>query len=281
MKLTFADDSEGNNGELPNFASPPVVEVTCGIQFEELANYNNLMLSDFRQIVKSDYSKVEEHPALQPSFETFGASDDQIAQPKFEILNSPVPSRFFLISSDGANLLQIQKDRFHFNWRKSSESQFYPRYDAIQKPFQKALSEFQSWTTDAGLGEVRPTQSEIVYVNRIPLTLDDQEPCGLSDIFDWFEGLEGRTENGSFKFKRKLVDIDAGNSPVGRFYFELDYGTGPGGDREAFLRLTIRGRPTESDISSHLDFIDQGRAIIVQQFARVTSEKARRHWKEE
>lgn len=281
MKLTFADDSNEGNSELPSFASPPVVEVTCGIQFEELANYNNLMLSDFRRIIQHDYSEVEEHPALPPSFETFGASDNQIAQPKLEILNSPVPSRFFLKNSNGANLLQIQKDRFHFNWRKSLETQYYPRYEAIQKPFQKALSEFQSWAVSAKLGDIQPTQSEIVYVNRIPLTLDDHEQCGLSDIFFWFDGLKGITENGSFKFKRKLVDADTDTSPVGRFYFELDYGTGPEGDREAFLRLTVRGRPLDSNINSHLDFIDQGRAIIVQQFASVTSEKARRHWKEE
>jgi hypothetical protein len=126
------------------------------------------------------------------------------------------------------------------------------------------------------LGEITPTQAEALYVNRIPLRDTNGNDCGLSFYFPWLEGLKGKTEDGTFAFRRRLNDQNG--KPVARLYFDLKYGTDQLGSREARLLLLVRGKPIEQTIQGCIELIDAQREVIVRTFTEMTAETAHSIW---
>jgi uncharacterized protein (TIGR04255 family) len=275
MHLNFLDVPLTGAAPLPEYSRPPVVEVSVGLQFTGLRQYTSLLAVDFYDQVKRDYPNVEEHPPLDPAFEIFGPGS-AIPAARFEIVTGPPQPRFFFLSRDGSELLQFQRDRIHFNWRKVDGKQEYPRYPSVRSNFEKAFKRFSDWTDRHKLGSINVTQCEIAYVNNIPLTDSANEECGLSKLFPWFEGLPGRTEEGNFQFRQRLVD-DEGR-PAARLTCNLQYGTDPTGHREARLMLLVRGPPGNAGLKHYLEFFDEGRKIIVHTFTNITTDHAHAIW---
>lgn len=278
MTLHFPDKPLIMEGDLPSFGSPPVTEMTMGILFEGLAGYNSILARGFWDKAKSVYPIIEEHPPLLPTFETFGGGGGA-GQIQFELLAPTMQPRFFFVTDDRSELVQLQRDRMHFNWRRTPSKPDYPRYPALRQRFLGAWDILKSWTVDDGLGSVLPTQCEIAYVNNIPLTDERCKPCGLSHIFPWLSGLEGITEDGSFQFRRRLLGAD--DQPVGRMIFQFGYGTDQDGKREIQLMLTVRGRPASQDLDACMEFLDDGRKLIVHTFTGITSQAAHDLWSKE
>jgi uncharacterized protein (TIGR04255 family) len=275
LRLHFPDQ-ESIEITLPNFGAPPLVETSLGIQFDGLASYTSLAAADFRTLLRSDFPIVEEHPPLEPTFETFGPADSNLSNPRLEIIQTPVSPRFFFISSDGSELVQLQRDRLFFNWRQVNRDQIYPRYGYVRDRLKTQLVRLEQWARDGHLGIVNPTQCEALYLNRMPLRDASGAQCGLSHIFPWFAGLAGTTEDGVFTYRRRL--LNDGGEPVARLSFNMRYGTDEEGNREAQLFLIVRGRPEESSIDGCLSFIDAARAVIVHTFTEITSPEAHRIW---
>jgi uncharacterized protein (TIGR04255 family) len=278
LTLHFPGEVPVSGADLANFGSPPVVEVSLGFQFESTATYNSLIAADFWNRVRQTYPRVEEQPPLEPAFETFGASDGAIPQTRIEFVAGSVQPRFFLMNEKGSELLQFQKDRLHLNWRGFPTNETYPRYPPLRAKFEEALAAHREWAASLG-ASFNPTQAEIVYVNRVPLIDHGGQPCGLSHIFPWLEGLPGLTESGAFQFRRRLLDET--DQPVARLHFSLQYGTDDKGMREAQLVFLVRGRPKEATEASCLTMLDAGRKIIVHTFTTMTSASAHTLWEKQ
>lgn len=276
MRLSFPDQASKLGDNLPDYVSPPVVESSVGIQFDGLTSYHSLHAADFWRAVQADYPVVEEKPPLDPVFETFGPSDGAFPEPQFHVLAGPIQPRFFFIAKDGSELIQLQRDRLFFNWRKTEKANNYPRYPHVRAKLEQHLDQLYAWATRNRLGEVVPTQCEAVYVNKIPLHDADGNECGLSHVFPWLAGLKGRTEDGAFVFRRRLHDEEG--TPIARLAFNLRYGTDEFGKREAQLLLSVRGRPKEPTIDGCLELIDAEREVIVQTFTEVTADTAHQMW---
>lgn len=276
MALHFENELPATDQHLPDFGAPPVVEMSVGVQFEGLTGYNSLLVGEYRSRVLKDYPVIEEHPPLEPAFETFGSHDSSFVGARVELVTSAIQPRFFMLNDNGSELIQLQRDRLYFNWRRQSIDVPYPRYPYLRGRFQDALSHLRPWSSTVGAGTPVPTQCEVVYVNHIPLKADDGQPCGLSHILPWLAGLKGMTEDGSFQFRRRLLDDN--DEPVARFTLSLRYGGDVQGDRQAQLILMVRGRPAEPTDEACLSMIDDGRRIIVHNFADITSPSAHTFW---
>jgi uncharacterized protein (TIGR04255 family) len=276
LRLSFQDQPLAAGDPLPEFAAPPVVETSLGIQFDGLDSFKSLLASALWNRVKPRFPVLEEHPPLDPQFETFGPSNSELGQPKIQLVQGIIQPRYFFVSANDSELVQFQSDRLFFNWRRRPGAERYPRHTYIRGELQKLLNTLVEWAADEGLGEIAPTQCEALYVNRIPLTDTDGENCGLSFIFPWLSGLMGTTETGLFRFTRQL-NCDQGN-PVARLYSTLQYGTDASGKREAQLMLHVRGRPLHTTIADCLEMIDAEREVIVRTFAEITSKAAHAIW---
>lgn len=275
MRLNFLDVPVTDAASLPEYSRPPVVEVSVGIQFTGLRRYTSFLAADLYDEAKRNYPIVEEHAPLDPAFETFGGGSGT-APVRFELVAGPLQPRFFFLSSDGSELLQFQKDRLHYNWRKTAADLTYPRYPSVRSKLKKAFGWLEEWVRRHDLGSINITQCEVVYVNSIPLVDAVNEQCDLSKLFPWFEGLPGRTEDGNFQFRQPLFDEQG--RPAARLTCTLQYATDASGHREARLMLLVRGRPNEAGDVDFLEFFDEGRKIIVHTFTNITTSDAHAFW---
>src|SRR6266568_4861371 len=94
--------------DLPDYSSPPVSEVSIGVQFNSLegllAPHLGLIWTEF----KTQFPLIEQHPPLEPAFETFGEKHAvAIPMPRF-LLSIPTP-RMFFINDGRTELLQVQR----------------------------------------------------------------------------------------------------------------------------------------------------------------------------
>jgi uncharacterized protein (TIGR04255 family) len=255
-----------------------VVETSLGIQFEGLDGYRSLSAAGYWERIRDRYPNLEEHPPLDPRFETFGPSNGQLGQPQFQLIQGAIQPRYLFLSNAGDEIVQLQADRLFFNWRKRSATHVYPRHSYVRGILKERLDDLWQWSEHLGLGEVHPTQCEAIYVNRIPLKDGGGAHCQLSYIFPWLKGLMGTatTEGGTFRTRRRLLGETG--QPVARLHLTLRYGTDADGDREALLHLHVRGQPLSPTMDGCLDMIDAQRAIIVRTFAEITSAEAHAIW---
>jgi len=64
-------------------------------------------------------------------------------------------------------MLQIQNGRLHFNWLGQKGGK-YPRYNDVRENFLWALQRFIEFVATEKLGDFRPNQWEVKYLNHIP-----------------------------------------------------------------------------------------------------------------
>ena len=58
---------------LPDYESPPVIEVVCGIQINPLEKYQATVFGLFRQAISDEYTYVQEMPPLYRVMGHFGS----------------------------------------------------------------------------------------------------------------------------------------------------------------------------------------------------------------
>jgi uncharacterized protein (TIGR04255 family) len=144
-----------NKGLLPSYHTPPVSEVVCGIRFDVphklLLPHIGLIWEKFR----SDYPNVQ-HAS-------------PIATAKGELLldtvtGLPLPRVWFINESDD-QLVQLQLDRFYFNWRRKEKE--YPRYTYVIQNFEHIYDTISDFFVESKLGEIDPIECELSYVNHL------------------------------------------------------------------------------------------------------------------
>src|SRR5260370_24827746 len=75
--------------------------------------------------------------------------------------------RILIKNSEGDRMIQGQNGRLHFNWLGEAGAR-YPRYPKVREGFATALRSFISFVGEEKLGEIKPNQWEVTYLNHIP-----------------------------------------------------------------------------------------------------------------
>lgn len=154
------------NINTPDFSSPPVTETALGIQFGELQGFKSIHAGLFYQRISDRYPVVEEQPRLPRIIEHFPIRP-VIRQLKFEA-GIQTPRVLFKNGEDASELIQIQADRFGFNWRRpEGDTRPYPRYADYSTKLLREFQGFIDFCSDQELGVPQPNICEVVYVNEI------------------------------------------------------------------------------------------------------------------
>src|ERR1019366_1103919 len=95
-------------------ASPPIVEVVCGLFFEPITALDPISIGNFWHGLRVEYPG---HTVQLPVLD----------QPNFMFAFGPGPLRSLFTSSSDEYVIQIQNDRFYLNWRKREGG--YPRFN--------------------------------------------------------------------------------------------------------------------------------------------------------
>ena len=78
----------------------------------------------------------------------------------------------WFLTEDGTQLIQIQRDRFAFNWRMLDTDRQYPHYAQVRDDFVRQLEKFFEFLREEGLEDPNPDQVELTYVNHIPAAIN-------------------------------------------------------------------------------------------------------------
>jgi len=267
--------------DLPDFAIPPVVEVLLGVQFDTLPGFRSVHSGSLWSVFRKEFPEFQEKAPLSPAFETFGTKPSpQNIHLQFHAGAPPVP-RYWFVNSEKTELVQFQPDRFVHNWRKVNTGESYPRYERIKLRFMKELAQLVVFSQDKGLGEVRPNQCEVTYVNQI-LSIDDENlkirPDMVFTFVRSFLGTKSILELEDVGFNLRFVMRSDSGEPIGRLRVSAQPGEHQSGASMIILTLTTTGAPSEPSMVAVSHFLDHGRKQIVKTFAELTTDLMHKRW---
>ncbi len=138
-----------------SFKNPPINEVVVSTYFNpSLSGLRSEHIGLFWGKIKQDFPIVSQQPPV-------GITLDVNPEEPF-----PMP-RYWLISENDINLIQIQKNAFMFNWRHRNEE--YPRFHRDIKPtFDKYYGLFNGFIqTETNIEDLTIDLCELTYVNTV------------------------------------------------------------------------------------------------------------------
>lgn len=258
----------------PDFESPPVIETVLGLEFEPLPELEPFLFGLFWDSIRDDYPRWELQPPLLSQVEQFG----EHAVPRASITFGDEKQRWWFIGANNRDLLQIQNNRFIWNWRKMDSGVNYPRYETTKPRFVSEWQRFLRFLDDQKIKQPIVLQSEVTYVNHLERgdcweTMED-----LEKIFTIF----GETRSRKFlppaeSFQSKISYVIPADR--GRLHVEIKPVVRLSDQKQLIVfSLTARGKPNTSDINGIVEWFDLGREWIVQGFADLTSDAIHKHW---
>lgn len=262
--------------KLPKFKKPPVAEVLCCVYFQELLALNAPHLGAlWEKLGRDKFSRTQTAPPLPPvnvslvALITMGLQSLQTEQ--FQL------PRTIFTSGDGTSLIQVQRDRLVFNWKRGQEAEQYPSYDVVIENFKKIFADFLAFAKESEVGDVQITGLEVAYINHFDF---GRELSGANDIetafplFAWrdkgkpvFNHLSAMTCNTQFE----LPDGD------GQFHMAISTAQRRQDGKE-LVRLDFIARKLSPEIQSEdiWPWFNRSHERIVTTFADVTSARLQR-----
>ena len=138
----------------PRLKDPPILEVVCGFFFPALAGLDPILVGKYwaEQKEKHGFPNRQLHGPV-------------VERPGFLVAEGVGPLRSWLVSASEEYVLQIQPDRFYFNWRKR-EAQYphFNDYGETKGVLSQSLAEFDQLGAFARdvLGEApKPVQLQL------------------------------------------------------------------------------------------------------------------------
>jgi uncharacterized protein (TIGR04255 family) len=134
-----------------NFSNPPISEVVCGVEFNA-PNFSTVHFGQYWQKISERYPQYFDQPPLGD----------------FPIISGlPSLRRVWFESTDKNQIIQLQFDRFFYNWRREHIAEPYPRFKNIYYNFITEWNIFQQWWSTNTSNPVFPVRYELTYLNQL------------------------------------------------------------------------------------------------------------------
>lgn len=252
---------------------PPVVELVFGVLLKTPTPIMSGHVGRFWEQVVEEFPTAEDVPPIDPILE----AHKEGGRIGIEISNLPRLRRTWLIAADGRSLIQIQSDRFLFNWKRESFEITYPSYGNVIESFEARYEQFKDFLDKAGVGKPSCRQLELTYVNHIT------DANGLSEVLQ-SDGLVDQTRRKTDK--RFLPEPDDFNW---RTSYQLPKSWGhlhvaastanlkSTGEKIVRLDLMARGVPDNPE-TQRREWFDLGHEWITRGFTDITSDRLHKIW---
>jgi uncharacterized protein (TIGR04255 family) len=268
---------------LPKFKAPPIAEVALAVQLEP-GSISGLDAAQFRARVRDRFPKVEEHPPGSPMREDFGP---RAGTPgfTFEVVAPPAMPRYWFLTEEGDQLIQLQHDFFAYNWRRwpTGEGE-YPSYDSLIADFRNLLSELVEMIGEEHAKELSFNWCEVTYINHIEAVAGTEDLAAPEEVFAFFRDAGSAflpTFEGAQGGVRYLIPGE-GEKPRGRLTVSLGSGTRNTDDAPIWLmNLTARVLSDPPTEEGALMALDEGHKWVVTAFADLTTPQMHKLWKRE
>lgn len=257
--------------DLADYGAPPLDEVVMGIQFARPQPYHQLLAGEVWKLYRDKFPHIEEHQALEPTFELFGAP--QMPTFRFGLRQGASHDRFWFVNDSKEQLIQFQHDRLLHNWRKVDGGEnVYPRFENMIVDFENEIRKLDGFCEGISAQKLNINQCELTYINHI-------SPVGDMTLHpsNWLKTLQFPVEAEDFNSVFRLPMTREGN-PFGRITFDASSGIHPSKGQIDIVTITARGTPRTNDLSGALEFLKDARERIVKLFTDCTTEKAHALW---
>jgi uncharacterized protein (TIGR04255 family) len=263
---------------LPRYSEPPVIEVACGVIFEPL---HNLLVPHFGLLwerFRDEYTQCREVPPLTAAIESLEQAGAQ--RLRFEFGSLPPLPRIWFQHKSGSGLIQLQRDRFHYNWQKREPSDSYPHYESVVERFKKHLEQVEAFLRDHGLAEIRPVQYEMTYINHLELTGPLATIGGAGSVFPDFGWRNTKARFLPVPEAINWETIFLLPNKSGRLHVTINNGIRLSDKKPVInLEVTARGIPSESPKEKIWQWFGLAHEWIVRGFTDITSDDVHTVWK--
>lgn len=244
---------------LAEFVKEPLTEVVFGVEFNAL---------DFSSVHFGLYWKaIEERFPNKPL--------DRPPIGEIELFNIlPTLRRVWFESEDKNQLIQLQANRFHYNWRRQSPNEKYPHYDDIYPKFIEEWNRFQRWWMEVEGTPLQPIRYELTYLNQI----DTEFGWSGEDDYHKIFSVIGHSWS-DFPMKSNAFNCNIGfvlPENQGNLTVKIDQGIKPKENSSVvILNLTASHDDTDTDIEEWFEVTHES---IVNIFLSLISQEAKEAW---
>lgn len=152
------------------FDKSPLTEVVFGVKFDA-SDFSSVDFGMYWQTIKEEfpYQPLDRPPIGEIEL--------------FPIL--PSLHRVWFQSFDQKQLIQLQSNRFHYNWRSQASKNEYPHFEKIYPIFEKKWLDFQEWWLEKKdtTFPLRPIHYELTYVNEIDINFGWSDSGDTNNFF--------------------------------------------------------------------------------------------------
>ncbi|MGH8726895.1 MAG: TIGR04255 family protein [Burkholderiales bacterium] len=168
---------------LARYKNPPVVEVVSGFVLQPVQGLTLPHFGLFWHRIRDQYPESRHAPPLVME-ESLPSDQESGFFP---------PPRIWLISKTQDELIQLQRDRFYFNWREGPNKSKYASYAEIFQRFQESWKLYTTFLTDVGLEQPVIRECELTYINHIPSSTAGASMKEAVNVFVSLASLRGET----------------------------------------------------------------------------------------
>ena len=249
---------------LPSYKKPPVIEVVCGIVFKRIEHFKAPHLGLFWQKLRDDYPTCQHATPLgfppKPS--------DQAIE--FEL---PLP-RLWFVNKKKNGLIQLQNNRFLYNWRKIHQEELYPHYRMVINAFKTNFDIFKEFLGEEDLGSLNPTECELTYINHI---LKGEGWESVADIHDVLPDLDWHSDKKRFLPDPRHLGWQASFAlpeDRGQLHVKLEQASRRIDNRPVFiLEISARGLGSDKSLDAIWNWFELAHKWIVCGFTDLTGKK--------
>lgn len=249
--------------EIPAFSRPPIVEKLMGIQFSPLQEWGVPHFGLFWQEIRDQFPKCATQPPLPRTGEVVRIED---------------AIRCWYFHESETQLIQVQTDRFLYNWQKPVTYDEYPRHEVARQHFEQYWHCYSEFLNKNGINKPSIEQCEITYVNHFVKGREWNTLSDLPRLIACWSGMSGNYLESSpelvtIQMSYPAPDIDG-------VLTLLLQRANRGEDAESIFQLTITasGKPASQDIEDVIQWYDIGREYIVRSFVEFTTDTAHELW---
>ena len=270
--------------DLVTFGRPPVNEVYLSVQFTDDVLDETWALTEFWPRIRDDFPQIERQSAIVRIEERFEVPPvPSMPSFPFQVGTGAPPQRYWFVSQNSTRLVQVQSDRFLFNWRRVRPDDAYPRFRTLLPDFERVFALFLDAMPASRRSAVTADLCEVGYINHIGASAEEDPrhhlPLYRIVQFVTEPDTDALRPIEDMQFQVRSLIRGEDNVPTGRIYVSAVPGYRTADQMPIYvLELTVRGRPAGSELGDLLEFYTQGRERVVTTFDSITTNEMHEAW---
>jgi uncharacterized protein (TIGR04255 family) len=261
--------------------NPPLIERAISVVFNPLTQFSIGDYGLFWSEIFSEFPDSEIMAPLAVEIERFEGL--QPAPSGIQILPPGSLPRAAFRNTAAGELVQVQADRFGFNWIKTGADHKYPHSEATLERFFKLFETFSHYIEKRRLGEIAIIQCELTNVNIIPVSDVGESFADMATVLRLaplsFECDEIKLENQLVGSKHLMLDDDGGQ--IGRVHALGQPSLRIQSGEEVYrLDISARGAPLGPGADGARRFFDRAVSSVNGVFLANVTSAGRQFWGE-